>query len=104
MRFLSPAAVLLDCHNLKDRSKRWAEGREETLRDASAYFPLNFHRAFNNTTCITINLRSGDHPIKRAGLSDSDSGGGYGYGWLRLRFYHHPFLPFAFCHAKLYYT
>lgn len=23
------------------------------------YFPLNFHHAFNNTTCITINLRSG---------------------------------------------
>jgi len=98
MEFLSPAAVLLDCHNLGDRSKRKG-GRKSCATLSPIYFPLNFHHAFNNTTCITINLRSGDRPIKRAGLSDSDSGGGYGGAGTSI--HHRPFVACALCRAKL---
>jgi hypothetical protein len=65
-------------------SRVQVRAKENSRRDRAAYlfarptlpliyFPLNFHHAFNNNTCITINLRGVGRPIKCAlDYPDSD--------------------------------
>lgn len=64
MRFSEPHPRNWLCNfkcklNLKENSRHGVSHLLARPIFPTIYFLLNFHHAFNNTTCITINLRSG---------------------------------------------